>query len=579
MPLASDYYLKNLEKVLAVVLDGHRHLFAPEELERFNLFREASLPARRLYARLFLRLGPVFRLERLHYEEIPDKGSAAKELADRNLAVFPAEPAEEEDVPLFLAPFSMKDLSAAVPDLPRSFRRDQAVEWLLERSERWREVLDRSRLIVLCDVDLFSLLPLLFFGNRHQELSTLVIADIDQIRFPGYEHSRNSPFFRDRAALDDYLEAVSLSDEGVDELEVDELFRAGHAAVARLALWRPPEPFRAHLDAGRYRSRLAWQAARELQRQGDRTAARAIFLPLSRCGPIAGRVEAAVRLTTPARSVRLEQEDHEALGMLRDHPLLRDRERFLLEKRLSMVGKGPDPSLRLRAAKTIELVLEPAGRKGSKALYQLPDGEPATIEEAVLRHLCRDDRGMAGGLLAENRLYRTLFAYLFWDILFAKVPGAFQHPYQTAPMDLGSRYFRKARQDLIEERIESLTAKRILRLLSDNYGDHQGESCRLVAFEAYSLEDLLRAAAALGPALRGIMDRLANDPAGNGKGLPDLLFFRDLLREGNALLCEVKGPGDQPSVDQLLWHDQLLRLGLDVAIARVTTPATSPMSR
>jgi hypothetical protein len=47
--------------------------------------------------------------------------------------------------------------------------------------------------------------------------------------------------------------------------------------------------------------------------------------------------------------------------------------------------------------------------------------------------------------------------------------------------------------------------------------------------------------------------------------MPDLFVFTE---EGPAMV-EVKGPGDQVSIEQALWHDFLLREGVDVRLARI----------
>jgi hypothetical protein len=86
-----------------------------------------------------------------------------------------------------------------------------------------------------------------------------------------------------------------------------------------------------------------------------------------------------------------------------------------------------------------------------------------------------------------------------------------------------------------------------------------------VSWESYDPDDLARAAAAFGLRLLRILERLARNPSRHGRGLPDLLVY-----EGDGpVLVEVKGPGDQPSVEQRLWHDFLLGHGVDVRIARI----------
>lgn len=43
---------------------------------------------------------------------------------------------------------------------------------------------------------------------------------------------------------------------------------------------------------------------------------------------------------------------------------------------------------------------------------------------------------------------------LFWDIIFSPVPGAFETPYQTAPLDLWSDAFYVERIGVINERLD-----------------------------------------------------------------------------------------------------------------------------
>ncbi|MEZ4473434.1 MAG: VRR-NUC domain-containing protein [bacterium] len=76
---------------------------------------------------------------------------------------------------------------------------------------------------------------------------------------------------------------------------------------------------------------------------------------------------------------------------------------------------------------------------------------------------------------------------------------------------------------------------------------------------------LVRAARGLGAGLLAILERLARQPARHGAGLPDLLAWVD----GRVLLAEVKGPGDQPSVEQRLWHAWLLAHGVPFSLIRV----------
>ena len=63
----------------------------------------------------------------------------------------------------------------------------------------------------------------------------------------------------------------------------------------------------------------------------------------------------------------------------------------------------------------------------------------------------------------------TLFALLFWDVLFARVSSVFVTEFQTAPLDLAEDTFYSARKDLIERRLaELLEEGKALEILRRN---------------------------------------------------------------------------------------------------------------
>ena len=84
------------------------------------------------------------------------------------------------------------------------------------------------------------------------------------------------------------------------------------------------------------------------------------------------------------------------------------------------------------------------------------------VEQQVVDHLAEQGRI---GFFAENWLWKSLFGLAFWDILFAPLPGVFQHPFQLGPLDLqqllavpdGAARARRA-VELIDDRREMLDA-------------------------------------------------------------------------------------------------------------------------
>lgn len=61
---------------------------------------------------------------------------------------------------------------------------------------------------------------------------------------------------------------------------------------------------------------------------------------------------------------------------------------------------------------------------------------------------------------SESSILTTLFGLLFWPILYMDIPGAFETPYQLAPLDLGDDSFYRSRQADIEKRLQQMTSTR-----------------------------------------------------------------------------------------------------------------------
>jgi Fanconi-associated nuclease 1 len=84
------------------------------------------------------------------------------------------------------------------------------------------------------------------------------------------------------------------------------------------------------------------------------------------------------------------------------------------------------------------------------------------------------------------------FALLFWDILFLPLPGVFETPFQTAPLDLATDAFFPLRRTEINTRLAELEnglAPTIL--LSTHSREHSRETWCVGLNWSYALDDLL----------------------------------------------------------------------------------------
>jgi len=202
---------------------------------------------------------------------------------------------------------------------------------------------------------------------------------------------------------------------------------------------------------------------------------------------------------------------------------------------------APAPSLRLRVPR------HPSG----------------SVEQAALA-------AAAGwsGFHTENTLWNALFGLAFWDILFAPVPGAFQHRFQSGPADLRGPEFHARRREAIEARLRELEAPGApARLIRAVAARKRGVANAFVNWRALPPEHLEAALAALPePALLAVLRAMAPNPAAWRSGFPDLF----LHREGACMLWEVKGPGDALRPEQERWLALFNRAGLEARVAWVT---------
>jgi hypothetical protein len=406
-------------------------------------------------------------------------------------------------------------------------------EWLALWRD-WRG--DESWLVAVRHRDTVALLQLLFFGNAWQGLTEFVLSDLGIASYHPYPLSRRDRLFRDRAEIDEVLALEAL--KAAYKQAATEGDTGTVLAVARLLDAPGAGP-----HAARQRDRLRNRVARQLERVNAAAAAEALYAG-SRQPPARerrarllasrGDVAAALRLCE-----QIQQEpwcETEVDFAARQIPALK---RKLKQK------------CRPRPRDCFE----------TETLY-LPRAAP--VELAAARHYAADWRSVH---YVENLLINGSFGLAFWDEIFSAAPGAFVHPFQSAPLDMFSREFRSARRDAIDRRLAALEQVDLAAELLSAYRRHYGVSNAWVGWRGLDAE-LLQAALATIPRAHwlAIWRRLLFDPQANRNGCPDLLALDP--RRGYCLI-EVKGPGDQLQLNQRRWLRFFQARGIPAKVAFV----------
>ncbi|KAK0660812.1 VRR-NUC domain-containing protein [Cercophora samala] len=213
------------------------------------------------------------------------------------------------------------------------------------------------------------------------------------------------------------------------------------------------------------------------------------------------------------------------------------------------------------------------------------DGEPAhvSVEGMCLSHYRHEGWK---GYHSEGGILRTLFAYLFFDVLFVYVPNVFQTAFQTCPLDLHTDAFYPARASQINHRLVEIAnggGEKILREVYER--EHEKRTCVVGLNWDFEIEDLMEMVSCFnGSALAAVCKVMAEDYRARGGGVPDLVLWRTSRddthangdgnnnnninndQKGEVMFAEVKSANDRLSDTQRLWIHVLTGAGVRVAL-------------
>ncbi|TGG94200.1 VRR-NUC domain-containing protein [Natronospirillum operosum] len=530
-PELSDplYYLRNFHFVLDWVVRRYPDLLAAAEQHFIETLRRLPEPSQALLVRMVMRKGDCFRADRLTYPEIGDTEQAAEPLLRSGLltlnpAVDISQLSRQLTRPELLA-LAIR-LADTHEDLPRpgasARKRDlvAALAQLYPEPRAWSDWWPQAptTLYGLAVMDLCERLRLMFFGNLRQEWSTFVLAELGLFRYETVPFDDAARPFARRAEVDAWL--------------------CLHQCRERLEQGEPPADILRDIPAdlpgsnwlSARRDRVLYRLAYRFERSGDlQTAARLyadIAVPearprLIRVLELQGQVKAAVSLLDQV----LAAPDNEA----------EQQQAARMAKRLSRKAGQPPPA-------------QPAAPGWTEQTIQLPLAGNR-VEAQVTDHLQTPD---APVYWVENGLINSLLGLLCWPVIFAPLPGAFFHPFQSAPADLTRPEFYRRRQDGFEQALALLTAGDYQARIWHYWHSRQGVQNPFVHWGLMTRPLLELALACLPPThLELLFRRILFDVKANRSGLPDLVQFYPAAHSYR--LLEIKGPGDRLQDNQIRW--------------------------
>jgi len=534
------YYLENFDTVLEWVHTRYRHLLSPEEECFIEGVAGLPRPSRALLVRMVMRKGPFFRASKLVYEEIGCTRTAVGPLVLHGWV---------DDQPQLsldqLATLLTKgELLSAVGPIPGggAMKKADLVDLLRARCDgdrrfgEWHPSSDDCVYGLLIH-SLCDRIRLLFFGNCRQDWSEFVLADLGVWKYEKVELSSASHGLRSRDEVDHYLHLFALSERFENGEEADAI-RKELPAPAAENNWLE----------GR-RAKLVFKLAQHYERAEMLEDALDLYLSCtvhgSRIRAIrvlerSGQHDKAYTLANLASLSPESEAEKQQLTRLRPR----------LQRRLGVPVSASAP----------------AGAAAVRLDVQLPQPtESFCVEQLVASHFATTDAPL---YYVENTLINSLFGLLCWSAVFAPIPGAFFHPFQSGPADLYSADFFQRRDKEFNACLAQLESQQYIETIRQNFSEKAGTLSPFVAWHHLN-EELLHLALRCIPAahLKAIFMRMLADVRANRAGFPDLIQFWP--HEQRYRMLEVKAPNDRLQDNQLRWLEYFATHGIPVGVCYV----------
>ncbi|XP_065299592.1 fanconi-associated nuclease 1-like isoform X2 [Dermacentor albipictus] len=628
----SPYYLENLVLIVNSVKGSDDwNLFNQQEQDMFCEFLEADDKCQKLLARLLQRKHMWRRTSKIGYPDIAsDVSPILFTLRDKGY-IEDAASLKDLDVALhLLSPFELKTLAQVFKLRTSGQGKGSLADSLLDHCNKQQTVLFGSKQASLQQLALKRALALLGPAwrlcdeprNAWRRLLRLFSLgtpwDIDEagetpqvyglqlvaagkMAFPEYEVSRQHTIFPSRLDLVRYeasrvLEAELIqatTDKKWDRAkqlfnDVEKLARSTEALECQKRD-QSLAPFLRHFSMCGVYTRCRCLGVDVLQRLKEHRHAVKVLRELlsqelycqSRRGHWWDRLalNLEVHLGKPAEALKVV---HEALDDSGISPAARHALVTRANRLVARMPKNVLPSLKSLleqekwdALPQVEIEGQLAERMvpGRTNLFAARDGttmEVISVEEVALRNY--NLQGYPKGVHGEGSTFHALFGLLCWDVIYMSgVPDAFRSAYQALPLDLHSNcFFRNREQHFLEafKVISESTTPELEEKVAAAYTAHFGKA-GLVQWDRFTCTDVQEIVRCLGPhVLSRVCELLARQFRHRRSGLPDLLVWNPETDKAKA--AEVKGPGDTLSPKQVVWLRELLALGVDCEVCRVT---------
>ncbi|MCW8331224.1 VRR-NUC domain-containing protein [Photobacterium sp. SDRW27] len=421
----------------------------------------------------------------------------------------------------------------------KSARKPELTEILINHNPSFSDF--GQDILQICHQQHLDTFLLLFFGNRHQDLSQFVLSDLGLHQFESYAIDRQTRLFSKRYQIQQWLELADLSDRYWQAKEMKD-----HTTITELATAIPPAFSWSPLE--RKRQQLINHIARDLERFSSQDKHQLnTALTLFRHSLIPPSRERQVRILD-------KQEKYD------------DAYQLALEMKASPYTEEEADvasTLERKLCSKLSLKIEKPIKPVFNEQHLVLPHQDINVEESVVNYY--REQGWQSYFL-ENSLICSLFGLAFWDIIYSPVTGAFLNPYQRSPRDMFQPEFYEQRKQLIDDRLTDIESGNWRNWLAV-FNEKIPLSNDWVNWNLINPEIITLSIKCIPPTvLCRLFRRILFDPRNNRSGFPDVIVFKD----NQYKWVEVKGPGDKLQSNQIRWLKVFQELKVPAVVTYVT---------
>ncbi|TGN39224.1 VRR-NUC domain-containing protein [Marinobacter confluentis] len=540
------YYRTNFETVIRWVRQHHSDLLLNTEQRLIDRLMALSPDARALLARMVMRTGEVFRVEKLHYPELTQPVPEAMAWLVKADWVDPAPDIPTTDLfrlyTLAELRLAMADRIAALglkPSAPKSQLKEAVLEAYPdpEPVSEWLPALE-TQVVRLRHMALFDRLRLMFFGNLRQSWSDFVLVELGHSQYEQVPFTPEARAFGTREEVDRYLLL--------------------HQCRERLDQGEPPDSIAEDIPAASdnawlesRRGRLLFELARQAERKGNTNLALEAY---EQSRHREARLRQLRLLERQKRFGEAWQKAEQAAERPRNDAEVQGLKRLMSRLARKLDRPVPTPKPRPDIPRFSLTLDNPSGH---------------SVEWRSMEHLHAPEAPVA---YVENTLINGLFGLLCWPAIFAPIPGAFFHPFHTGPVDLYREDFLSRREALFADCLAHLEKGTYPDVIRSTWKRKYGIASPFVIWPVLS-ESLLELALGCIPAshLAKMFERLMADLRIHRSGFPDLIRFEPDHDDPDRRyeMIEVKGPGDRLQDHQTRWLEYCVEHAIPVSVCYV----------